>query len=102
MLEPPADLAEDDLRACLRDHYELGVARLTFLPLGHDNGAWAYRARADDGRAYFLKVRAQIANAAGLLVPRQLRDQVCWLVSPPGRIFWQLRRKSARNLLRMK
>jgi spectinomycin phosphotransferase len=74
MREPPGDLANDTLRACLRDHYGLGVAALAFLPMGHDTAAWAYRALADDGRAYFLKVRARIANAAGLLVPRHLRD----------------------------
>jgi spectinomycin phosphotransferase len=59
---------------CLRDRYGLAVTQLAFLPLGHDASAWAYCARTADQRAYFLKVRTRIANAAGLLVPRYLHD----------------------------
>lgn len=75
MRETPPDLAHDTLRACLRDHYGLAVTALTFLPLGHDSSAWAYRVQAADGRDYFLKARAGGGNPAGLLVPRALHDR---------------------------
>lgn len=74
MREPPDNLTEDALRACLRDRYGLSVADLTFLPLGYDSSAWVYRAQATDGATYFLKVRVSIENEAGLVVPRYLRD----------------------------
>lgn len=73
MHEPPSDLADATLRAFLRDRYGLPIARLTFLPLGHDSSAWVYRARTADKRDYFLKVRTRVENEAGLLVPHHLR-----------------------------
>jgi spectinomycin phosphotransferase len=83
MREPPVDLADDTVRACLRDQYGLAVTEIAFLPLGHDSSAWAYRARTADQRAYFLKVRTRVANAAGLLVPRALHDRgIARVVAP--------------------
>lgn len=83
MREPPADLAGDTLRACLRDQYQLAVDDLTFLPLGHDSSAWVYQARTADDRAYVLKVRTRVANEAGLLVPRHLHGQGIKRVAAP-------------------
>jgi spectinomycin phosphotransferase len=74
MREPPVGLADTMLRGCLRDQYGLIVTALAFLPLGHDASAWAYRVQALERHAYFLKLRPQVANAAGLLVPRALHD----------------------------
>ena len=74
MLEPPADLAPDVLRDCLRAQYGLDVAEILFLPLGHDAAAWVYRVVAADGGVYFLKLRLRLANEAGLLVPRHLHE----------------------------
>ncbi len=74
MREPPADLSDETLRACLRAHYGLAVNDLTFLPIGHDSSAWVYRARTADDGEYFLKVRTRVTNEPGLLVPRYLRD----------------------------
>src|SRR6266516_2878436 len=65
---------DESLRACLRAHYGLAVAELTFLPLGQDSSAWVYRARTADDTTYFLKVRAHLTNEPGLLVPRYLYD----------------------------
>lgn len=75
MRELPPDLANDTLCLCLRDRYGLAVTEIVFLPLGHDALAWTYRVQTADQRAYFLKVRTQIANAAGFLVPRALHDR---------------------------
>jgi hypothetical protein len=45
------------LRAGLHAEYGLGVAALTFLPLGHDSAAWVYRVRTAGGSTYCLKAR---------------------------------------------
>lgn len=75
MREPPADLADETLRASLGARYGLAVTDLMFLPLGHDASAWVYRAGTADGAAYFLKVRRRVTNPPSLLVPRYLHDQ---------------------------
>ncbi|MDI3340297.1 MAG: phosphotransferase [Sphaerobacter sp.] len=83
MREPPVTLADETLRACLRDRYGLAATEVTFLPLGYDASAWVYRVRAADGATYFLKARLSLANEAGLLVPRYLRDHgVARVVAP--------------------
>jgi spectinomycin phosphotransferase len=41
----------------IQDEYGLHVSTLTFLPLGADLGTAVYRVIADDGTAYFLKLR---------------------------------------------
>ena len=91
MLEPPA-LANDRIVAAVRAHYDVPVAALTFLPIGHDSAAWAYRVEATDGAAYFLKVRARIANVVSLVVPRHVQGRgVIEAVAPLptlGRALW--------------
>jgi spectinomycin phosphotransferase len=83
MREPPANLPNDTLCACLRARYELIPTELTFLPLGHDASAWVYRVRAADGGVYFLKVRLSVTNEAGLAVPRYLQDHgVARVIAP--------------------
>jgi spectinomycin phosphotransferase len=72
--EPPADLSEGVLQACLHGQFGLAVAALTFLPLGHDALAWVYRVETAGGTPYFLKVRRGLTNAPSLLVPRYLHD----------------------------
>lgn len=74
MLEPP-DLADGSILAAVRTHYGIPVAALTFLPIGRDYAAWAYRAQTADGDAFFLKVREGSARPAALAVPRYLRDR---------------------------
>ncbi|UCH26963.1 MAG: aminoglycoside phosphotransferase family protein [Trueperaceae bacterium] len=59
----------------LRDAYGLRVTRLDFLPLGADLNAAVYKAVAEDGSAYFLKVRRDESNLAGLTIPRYLEDR---------------------------
>lgn len=72
MLTKP-DLPDDRLLACVRDRYGVAARSLEYLPLGADFAAWAYRVEADDGAAYFLKLRRGHVDAASLLVPRCLR-----------------------------
>ena len=66
-------VADAAIVACLRASYGVAVAELTFLPLGYDADAWVYQAVADDGRAYFVKVRRGAVYAPSVAVPRALR-----------------------------
>ncbi|HEU0293465.1 MAG TPA: phosphotransferase [Anaerolineales bacterium] len=56
MLEKP-NIPEALIISRLQEEYDLRVAELTFLPLGADMGTAVYRVVADDGTAYFLKLR---------------------------------------------
>ena len=83
MREPPINLSEETLRACLRAEYGLDVTEVIFLPWGHDSSAWVYRVQATDGGTYFLKARLQVTNEASLVVPRYLHDHgVARVVAP--------------------
>lgn len=82
MLEPP-DLADHRLVAAVRRHYGLTVTTLTFLPLGQDVRAWAYRVCDADETTYFLKLRLGPVNRAAHRVPRYLADRgVPHIVAP--------------------
>lgn len=72
-LPTPALLAA--LLAALRAGYGLAATTVTFLPLGYDDAASVYRVTAADGRAYFLKLRSDAVNPAGLAVPHYLHAQ---------------------------
>lgn len=74
MVDPP-DLDEDRIRTVVAQDYGLPVTTLTFLPLGQDVRAWAYRAVTAGGVTLFLKLRQGTINAAALRVPRYLADQ---------------------------
>ena len=67
-------LSTEGISACLDAHYGLGVASVSFLPIGYDPNAAVYEVVADDGDSYFLKVRLGKVNEASLLVPRALID----------------------------
>lgn len=82
MLEPP-DLSEDLILTSARDRFGIDLAEITFLPLGCDAHAWAYRTLTADGTAYFLKLRRRFTNPSALMVPRYLRDRgVTRVVAP--------------------
>jgi spectinomycin phosphotransferase len=65
--DPGLDL--DTIAACLDAQYDLRVSAITFLPLGYDLNAVVYKVIAEDGTAYFLKIRFGPVREAGLLVP---------------------------------
>jgi len=56
LLEKP-DIQDQLIISRLQEEYGLHVSTLTFLPLGADMGTAVYRVVADDGTAYFLKLR---------------------------------------------
>ncbi|HEY9712640.1 MAG TPA: phosphotransferase, partial [Chroococcales cyanobacterium] len=83
MREPPLNLDDAALQISLQEHYGISASYLEFLPLGHDSGAWVYRAESRDGKEYFVKVRKALTNAASLVVPRFLQDHgVTQVVAP--------------------
>src|SRR5258706_16404173 len=82
MREPPR-IAEEPLRACLQDQYDLSLVTLEFLPLGHDCDAGVYRAVSERGTAYLLKVTSRPLYEPRCLVPRYLNDQgIASVVAP--------------------
>lgn len=74
MREPP-HLHEEAIRAAVQTHYNIDVAELTFLPIGHDSLAWVFRLEAVGGSVYFLKVKKKAVSESSLLVPRSLYEQ---------------------------
>lgn len=91
MLQPP-NLAAEKIIDNLRAEFGLHIAQLEFLPLGADLGTTVYRAEAEGGRAYFVKLRhgafdentvrvpAYLAaqSIAEIMAPRPARDGALW------------------------
>src|SRR3712207_3006612 len=71
--DPRLDL--DAITTCLNAEYGMRVSAITFLPLGYDLNAAVYKIIAEDGRAYFLKVRFGPVRESGLLVPWALANR---------------------------
>jgi len=71
MLEK-ANLSEEEIARCLREHYSLDARQISFLPLGNDANAWVYRAQSQDA-AYFLKLKKGPVYLPALEVPHALR-----------------------------
>ncbi len=74
MRKPPG-IAEEHLRACFQDQYDLYPVTFEFLPLGLDYNAGVYRVVSEQGTAYLLKVTSRPLYEPRCLVPRYLNDQ---------------------------
>ncbi len=74
MRKPPG-IAEEQLRACFQERYDLYPVTLEFLPLGLDYDAGVYRVVSEQGTAYLLKVTSRPLYEPRCLVPRYLNDQ---------------------------
>jgi spectinomycin phosphotransferase len=82
MLHKPA-LPDQALAAALREEYALAIVEIAFLPLGADWNTAVYRVVADDGRAYFLKLRRGTFDDTGVVVSRLLHENGVTQVIPP-------------------
>jgi spectinomycin phosphotransferase len=71
MIEKP-NLPDHAICAALRAGYGITARALTFLPIGNDSTAWAYRVHASNGVDYFLKLKQGQAAQSLLRVPRWL------------------------------
>jgi spectinomycin phosphotransferase len=74
MLERP-DIQDQLIKSGVQDAYSLQVAQVTFLPLGADVNTAVYRLAAQDGTAYFLKLRKGVFYEITVAVPRFLNAQ---------------------------
>ena len=73
MLTKP-DIADELIVSRLQNEYDLHISTLTFLPLGADMGTAVYRVVAEDGTAYFLKLRRGF-DEISVTVPLFLKSQ---------------------------
>jgi len=67
-------ITDEKIISALRENYSIPVVGVEFLPLGLDSSAWAYRVEAENAN-YFLKLRKEIPNPAGILIPCFLKEQ---------------------------
>ncbi len=74
MRKPPS-IAEEQLRACFQNQYDLILVTLEFLPRGLDYSAGVYRVVSEQGTAYLLKATSRPLYEPRCLVPRYLNDQ---------------------------
>ena len=72
MLEKP-NIPDELIISRLREAYDLRLAELSFLPIGADSRTAVYRVLADDGTAYFLKLRKNFKEMI-VRVPLFLKD----------------------------
>jgi len=82
MLDQPT-IPEPFILTALRTAFALPVESLHFLPLGADTNTAVYRAAADNGAAYFVKLRLADFHEASLTIPRYLYDQGLHQIIPP-------------------
>jgi len=73
MIEKPK-ISDEKIITTLNDNYSLQISKIEFLPIGNDASAFAYQVEAKDETAYFLKLKRNLSNLAGLVVPRFLKD----------------------------
>lgn len=82
MLEKP-DLEDTKVIACLEQQYDIWVENIDFLPIGADFNTVVYRAEANDGSRYFVKLRLGEIPASLTAVPKFLSDLGIRQVIPP-------------------
>jgi spectinomycin phosphotransferase len=68
------NISDEKVISALQEHYSISAIGVEFLPLGLDSSAWAYRVEAENA-IYFLKLRKEIPNPVGILIPRFLKEQ---------------------------
>lgn len=82
MLEKP-NIADERITACLREAHRLNAVELSFLPLGADRNTAVYRAGAEDGKRYFVKLRRGAFDEMSVTLPRFLADQgIAQIIAP--------------------
>jgi spectinomycin phosphotransferase len=73
LIERP-NIKDKKIIAALEQNYSIRVGHLEFLPVGNDASAFLYRVDAKNGVLYFLKIKTELSNPAGQVVPRFLKD----------------------------
>jgi spectinomycin phosphotransferase len=73
MIEKP-NISDERIISALQESFSIPAMTVEFLPLGLDSSAWSYRVHAENG-TYFLKIRKEIPNPEGILIPRLLKEK---------------------------
>src|SRR5919108_3830790 len=73
MIEKPS-IRDEKIIISLYENYSIQAKELKFLPIGNDASSFAYRVETKNGDSYFLKVKRNFSNLAGIFVPRFLKD----------------------------
>jgi len=73
MIEKP-NISDEKIIDSLNENYSIQANIIEFLPIGNDASSFAYHVEAKNGNSYFLKVKREISNLAGVFVPRFLKD----------------------------
>jgi spectinomycin phosphotransferase len=81
MIERP-NITDEKIISGLKENFSIPVIGIEFMPLGLDSSAWAYRVDAENG-TYFLKLRKEMPNPAGILIPRFLKERDIQQVMAP-------------------
>ncbi len=90
MLTRP-DISDDRIVATLHDSFGLDISQATFLPINVDINCAVFRVTADDGTAYFLKLRRCNSNQVPVAVPAFLHAQgIRWVMAPLATTTHQL------------
>ena len=66
MIEKP-NISDEKIKISLYENYSVQVDEIEFLPIGNDASSFSYHVEAQNGNSYFLKVRRNLSNLAGLL-----------------------------------
>jgi len=73
LIEKP-NITDERIVSVLRESFLIPVIKIEFLPLGLDSSAWAYHVETENA-TFFLKLRKEIPNPAGILIPPFLKKQ---------------------------
>jgi len=82
VIEKP-NIMDERIISVLRDSFLIPLIRIEFLPLGLDSSAWAYRVESKSA-TYFLKLRKEIPNPVGILIPLFLKERGIQQVMAPN------------------
>jgi spectinomycin phosphotransferase len=82
MLTPP-DLGAETITSQVQTTWEVNVTQVSFLPIGADADSAVYRLDADDGAAYFLKLRRARFDEIAVAVPAFLHEHGAPAVMAP-------------------
>lgn len=86
MLEKP-EIQDEKIVKCLQTEFGLKVTQIQFLPLGYDLDTAVFRADAQDGMHYFVKLRRGELDEASIEIPRYLFNMGIQQALPPYESF---------------
>lgn len=87
-------LSDQLIITCLKTHYGIDVAALTFLPLGADINASIYKAETKDQTSYFIKLKRGDQHDISVMIAELLHEAgIQTIISPVQTIYGQLKQR---------